>query len=64
MAKWTFRGIATRRTFDVNMDADVPAGAKVWIAAMWFSTRGELSTPSTAQSVRVGDGMSKLRMAA
>lgn len=64
MAKWTFRGIATRRTFDVNMDADVPAGAQVWIAAMWFNTRGQLSTPSTAQSVRVGDGMSKLRMAA
>jgi hypothetical protein len=64
MAKWTFRGIATRRTFDVNMDADVPAGAQVWIAAMWFNTRGQLGAPSTAQSVRVGDGMSKLRLAA
>ena len=64
MANWTFRGIATRRYFDVNFDADVPAGAKVWITAMWFNTRGQLSTPSTPQAVRVGEGVAMLRMAA
>ena len=64
IAAWTFRGIATRRTFDVNLDAEVPAGARVWIAAMWFNTRGQLGTPSTAQSVRAGDGIAKLRLAA
>lgn len=64
MANWTFRGIATRRYFDVNFDADVPAGALVWIAAMWFNARGQLSPLSIAQSVRVGDGVSKLRLAA
>lgn len=64
MANWTFRGIATRRIFVVNLDADVPAGSKVWITAMWFNTRGQLGTPSAPQSVRVGDGVARLRLAA
>ena len=64
ISQWTFHGNATRRYFDVRIASTVPAGAKMWIAAMWYSTRGVLGPASTAQAIRVGEGVSSFRNAA
>jgi len=64
LSNWSYHGNATRRTFDVNLGSDVPAGAKVWITAAWYSTRGKFGPASTAQSIIAQAGVAKLRMAA
>jgi len=64
MSKWSYHGNATRRTFNVNLGADVPTGARVWIAAMWYSTRGKFGPASTPQSVIAQGGLATSPMAA
>jgi hypothetical protein len=63
-ADWTFHGNATRHFFDVNFDSEVPAGAKIWIVASWYNTRGQLGPTSTPQCTRLGEGMAKFASAA
>lgn len=64
MAEWTFHGNATRRFFDVRFDVQVPPGAKAWIVAMWFNTRGEFGPASAMQCTRIGEGIGSFAMAA
>lgn len=64
MADWTFHGNATRRFFDVRFDASVPAGSKVWIAAMWYNPRGEFGPASPPQSTHIGSGVANFARAA
>jgi hypothetical protein len=64
MADWTFEGNMTRPVFAIDFDSAVPAGARVWIAAMWYNTRGQTGPASDAKSVRVQDGVAKLLQAA
>ena len=42
---WSFRGIATRPTMRVQPGPDVPAGARVWVTAVWFNARGRRDAP-------------------
>lgn len=56
---WTFRGNATRSIYQFNLDASVPAGAKMWIAACWYNTRGNPGPMSSPISMRAPDGVSK-----
>jgi hypothetical protein len=64
MAEWTFEGNMTRPVFAIDLDSAVPAGARVWIAAMWYNTRGQCGPVSAAKSVRVQDGVAKFQQAA
>lgn len=54
----------TRPVFAIHFDAAVPAGARVWIAAMWYNTRGQCGPLSAAQFVRAQDGVAKFQQAA
>jgi hypothetical protein len=58
MSDWTYHGNATRTQFAVNIPSNVPPGAKVWIAAQWYNTRGERGPVSTATATYIGDGVS------
>ena len=64
LADWTFHGNATRPTYAIQFDAQTPAGAKVWIAAYWYNTRGQSGPLSTPISVRMQDGIATHRKAA
>jgi hypothetical protein len=64
MAEWTFQGNMTRPMFAIHLDSAVPAGARVWIAAMWYNTRGQCGPASAAKSIRVQDGVAKFQQAA
>ena len=57
---WTFLANATRTLVDIDWPVAIAAGARVWLTAFWFNTRGESSPPSAeAISVRVGDTMAQ-----
>lgn len=64
LGDWTFEGNMTRPTFAIDIDSTVPAGARVWIAAMWYNTRGKPGPVCAAQSVRVQDGVARFQQAA
>ena len=56
MSDWTFQGNATRRTFTFTIPAMVPPGAKVWITAAWYGTRGETGPLASPIMTHVGFG--------
>jgi len=56
-AGWTFHGNATRKHYEVCIDSHVPAGTKVWIAAMWYNPRGQLGPMSKPQITYIGEGV-------
>lgn len=64
LGDWRFEGNMTRPVFTIHLDAAVPAGARVWIAAMWYNTRGQAGPVSAAQFVRAQDGLGKFQQAA
>ncbi|MCC7350779.1 MAG: hypothetical protein IT446_09435 [Phycisphaerales bacterium] len=41
LSAWTFVGNTSRTTCDVQFDADVPAGAVVWLTACWFNAKAQ-----------------------
>lgn len=59
LREWTFRGNATRSIWHFNLDASIPAGAKVWITACWYNTRGRPGQMSSPIFMRAPDGVSK-----
>jgi len=52
--EWSFHGNATRLRFDVDFPRTLPEATKVWISAIWFNSRGELSQRSPGVGAFVG----------
>lgn len=61
---WSFEGNHTRPIVSINFGPDIPAGAKVWIAAQWYNTRGQTGPMSAAVNVRMQNGVTQLQAAA
>jgi hypothetical protein len=55
-----FHGNVTQRLLDAQMSA----GAKVWIIASWYNTHGQLGPASMPQCTRIGEGVGKFAAAA
>jgi hypothetical protein len=64
LADWSFEGNATRPLYEIDIDGGVPAGARVWIAAYWYNTRGKCGPLSSPIAIRVQDGVGRFGAAA
>jgi len=56
MRLWHFEGSTNRTDADIDFDAGVPMGAKVWIAAFWFNRKSESGPACAPVSAHVGFG--------
>ena len=56
IAEWAFQGNATRRRYEFTVPASAQPGAKVWITAAWYGTRGETGPMATPIVAHVGFG--------
>lgn len=54
---WQCQGQTTRGDFDLELDNSVPAGACVWISAVWYSPRGAYSQMSNPISAYIAGGI-------
>lgn len=57
--QWTLAKNVSKTTFELDLGAEVPGGAKVWLSAFWFNLKQELSAPATPVSVRVADTLAQ-----
>jgi hypothetical protein len=44
--EYSYEGMATRATFDIEFANSVSSGATIWLVAQWVSARGQMSTGS------------------
>ena len=58
LREWRSNGVTTRTTAEITFEATVPAGAKVWVSACWFSPRGLSGPAAMPASVHLQDGAS------
>jgi hypothetical protein len=57
-SQWVFSQNTSRTQVDVEIPGSVPAGAKVWLTALWFNNRKQSSPAALPQFTRVSDGVS------
>jgi hypothetical protein len=58
-ALWTLAKNVSKTTFELDLGAEVPGGAKVWLSAFWFNQKQQNSAPATPVSVRVADTLAQ-----
>ena len=57
-SQWTYQGTTGRSTHDIQFPDTVPAGAQVWVCAMWLNRRAEPGPVSLPVTTNVqGGGM-------
>jgi hypothetical protein len=58
IGQWRIEGLATRTKFEINWPATIAVGSQVWVAAAWYSPRGQTGQACTPISVAIGNGLS------
>jgi hypothetical protein len=55
---WKIEGLTTRTDFEIMWGATIPAGSQLWVAAAWYSPRGQAGPACDPISVAIGGGLS------
>ncbi len=56
---WVFLVNTSKTLIDLDIPANVAAGAKVWLTAFWFNNRKQTGPAATPQSTRISDGLAQ-----
>lgn len=64
IAAWKFEGSTTKSTFNVVFPSDTPAGAVIWLTALWFNNKSQNGPACEPVSTYLAGGAVTLNQAA